>query len=88
MVVPAELQPELLHEAHRKVSGHVAEKKICETVRKHYWSKGNERGYQENTADLALNVLPGEVLEKLYDPHYKVFLLVDHSIGLGSTFYN
>ena len=40
MVVPAELQPELLHEAHRKVSGHVAEKKICETVRKHYWSKG------------------------------------------------
>ena len=38
VVVPAELQSELLREIHRgKFSGHFAEKRIHETLRKHYW---------------------------------------------------
>ena len=41
VVVPSELQSELLQEAHRgKFAGHFAEKRIYETLRKYYWWKG------------------------------------------------
>ena len=41
VVVPAELQSELLQEAYRgKFAGHFAEKRIYETLRKCYWWKG------------------------------------------------
>ena len=41
VVVPHQLQSELLQETHRgKFSGHFAKKRIYETLRKHYWWKG------------------------------------------------
>jgi hypothetical protein len=41
VVIPSELQAELLEEAHRgKFAGHFTDKRVYETLRKHYWWKG------------------------------------------------